>query len=72
MVENLKFWVGKDRAGRLNPRSFWVWEGEGEHGLGSFGKEVALREVVEAIDGGAELRGMKIDEQRVVVAVSNI
>jgi len=52
VVENLKFWVGKDCDG-LNPTSFWVWEGGVEHGLGSFGKVFALKEVVEA---GAELR----------------
>jgi hypothetical protein len=69
VVENLKFGVEKD-CEWLNPRNFWVWEGEGEHGLGGFEKEL-----VKAIDGGgAEFRGMKIkewkiDEHRVVVAV---
>jgi len=47
-------WGWKDHEG-LNPRSFWVWEGEGEHGLGCFGKEL-----MKAIDGGgAELRRLK-------------
>jgi hypothetical protein len=46
VVENLKFGVGKDCEG-LNPRSFWVWEGEEKYGLGCFKKEL-----VKAIDGG--------------------
>ena len=56
VVESLKLWVGK-----LNPNRFWVWEGDGEHGLGSFRKEVSLREIVKAIDGSAEIRGTKVE-----------
>jgi hypothetical protein len=47
-----KFGVEKDREG-INPRRFLVWEGEGEHGLGCFEKEL-----VKAIDGGGTVQSL--------------